>query len=508
MHNEVKLTDLIAKIPKPVEVKITDENKVCSSLEYDSRKVKKDSIFVAVKGIEVDGHNYINDSIKKGASVIVVDQSRKKDFADLPAQNVSIIVVEDSRFALSYFSAAFYDFVTKKVPVIGVTGTNGKTSITYMLEAIFKQAGLNPGVIGTIDYRWNDVKIPAPNTTPESKDLHEIMYNMHNDGVNVIVMEVSSHGLGLGRVDNVEFKAAAFTNLTRDHLDFHKTFDEYFSAKKVLFHLLENSEHKERFAVINIDDEYGEELLKYCSDFTYKSFSYAKDKKANYKISNENIINTIDGISYFVETDSNKYKLDLHLSGKFNLYNSITAFAVAEQMKINTNDIVKALTSIQTIPGRFDRIKTKLGFSVIVDYAHTDDALVKLLSSVKELNAKKIITVFGCGGERDNSKRPLMGKAAIEYSDFVIITSDNPRKEDPEKIVADIENGIAEHKSKYHVEIDREKAIKEAINKATESDIVVIAGKGHENYQVLGKEKIHFDDNEIARKYIAKRENK
>jgi UDP-N-acetylmuramoyl-L-alanyl-D-glutamate--2,6-diaminopimelate ligase len=503
---QFKLEEIIDKSKESVELIFGDLTQLCTSIEYDSRKVRAGAVFVAVSGYISDGHDYIEAAITAGAKIVVVDKQRAAEFHDLEKLGITLLTVNSTRRALSFLSAAFYGDVSKKIPVIGVTGTNGKTSITYMLEAIFKKTGMNPGVLGTVDYRWSQTKLPAPNTTPESKDLHEIMFRMYSENVDIIVMEVSSHGLQLGRVDDIEFVGGIFTNLTLDHLDFHKTFDEYFNAKKILFELINKSDQANRFAVINSDDNYGQKLLKECQAYNYDTVSYAlNDQNADYLVAAGSIDNHIDGIAYSLKNDDKNYQLDLHLSGMFNIYNSIAAFAAADKLGINSDDIIDGLTHMKTVPGRFDRIKTDYGFSVVIDYAHTNDALEKLLSAVKELNPKKIITVFGCGGDRDNSKRPIMGEIAVRYSDYSIITSDNPRNEDPLKIIDDIQKNISAFNNKYEVIVDREKAIAQSVKIANSGDIVVIAGKGHEDYQVIGKNKIHFDDKEITEKYIGLR---
>jgi len=474
-----------------------------SSIEYDSRKVKSGSLFVAVEGLEIDGHKYIENAVKSGAVAVIVSSGRSKDFTSIDA---AVIEAADTRIALSYVSEFFYNMVSRKIPVIGVTGTNGKTSITYMLEAVFSEAKYKPGIIGTVNYRWGNKVIAAPNTTPESRDIHSLMNDMYNDGVDVIIMEVSSHGLSLGRVDHINFQGAIFTNLTRDHLDYHKTFEDYYSAKKKLFDLLNISKRENKFALINIDDSYGQQLFTELAarDNNYRISTTGVSENADYRISE--FTATIKGIDYIIEKDSRKISVVLKMAGKFSMYNSICAFAAAHLFGLDEDKILRGLFLLKNVPGRFERISSTTGFDVVVDYAHTNDALEKLLSSVKDLFPEKLITVFGCGGDRDKSKRPLMGEIAVRYSDLAIITSDNPRTETPELIVEDIIAGIPDKQNNYYVEIDREKAIARAISEACKNSIVVIAGKGHEDYQITGKEKRHFDDKEIAAKYIQIRE--
>jgi UDP-N-acetylmuramoyl-L-alanyl-D-glutamate--2,6-diaminopimelate ligase len=392
--------------------------------------------------------------------------------------------------------------------VIGVTGTNGKTSTTYMVESILQKAGHNPGVIGTINYRWKDHRIDAPNTTPESADLQKIFHDMHADGVDFVVMEVSSHGLELGRADDIAFDSALFTNLTRDHLDFHKTFEDYFAAKCRLFDLVKKSGKSALSASVNIDDEYGSRALGDSAKYGYPFYGFGYGDKAAYRVDAGSVKNSIQGVSYSLHFEGRPYQVKLKLGGNFHVYNSLGAFAACHALGIDDEAIIEGLASLEKVPGRFDAVHSKLGFSVVVDYAHTNDALEKLLLSARGLNPHRIITVFGCGGDRDKSKRPIMGAVACELSDHVIVTSDNPRTEYPRAIIDDILSGITGYKGKYDVEEDREKAIAHAVASAGEGDLVVLAGKGHEDYQIVGKTKTHFDDLEIARKYILLRETR
>lgn len=476
------------------------------SIEYDSRKVRNNSLFVAIEGLSSDGHLFIPDAIARGASAVVVSKNRASEFSSLGNDRVAILSSENTRSALSKISAVFYDHPSQSCKVIGITGTNGKTSTTYMVESIAKVAGLSPGVIGTIEYRWKGRRETSPNTTPESRDLQELIFHMKHDGVNCIIMEVSSHALELSRADDVHFDVVAFTNLTRDHLDFHGNFEKYFEAKKKIFTLLDKSSKDKKVGIVNIDDPYGKQIFEQKNIWQSQMLSIGFDSNADFRVIASTVINTISKGAYELITPAGKMKISLSLGGRFNVYNSLTAFAVSYSLGIPNEAIVEGLSMISNIPGRFERISSKLGFHVIVDYAHTDDALQKLLQSVRELSPKRIITVFGCGGNRDKTKRPLMGKVATELSDITIITSDNPRKEDPLSIIQDIVKGVV--RGKYEVEIDRKKAIEWAIEMANEGDIVVIAGKGHEDYQIICDEKRHFDDREIVRLCITARENK
>ncbi|HOD15447.1 MAG TPA: UDP-N-acetylmuramoyl-L-alanyl-D-glutamate--2,6-diaminopimelate ligase [Spirochaetota bacterium] len=494
------LEELAASAAGAVEI-VRGNGTAVTSVEYDSRAVKKGSLFVAVEGYKSDGHRFVHAAAESGAAAICVAADRVDDFASLGERGIAILAAGDTRTALSRLSAAFFGFPSRAMLAIGVTGTNGKTSITYMLEAVMKRHGLNPGVIGTINYRWGGKTWPAPNTTPESRDLQEILWRMKRDGVTAVIMEVSSHALELRRADDIDFDAAVFTNLTRDHLDFHHDFEHYFEAKKRLFLLLESSFKKGRCGIVNADDEYGRELLLLRNQYSYPVMSFGIDHEADYMPDRASIVNAIDGVSYRMERPDAGVSVDLGLLGMFQLYNSLAALAVAHQMGVSYETITQGLADLVTVPGRFDVLKTDRGFVVIVDYAHTVDALLKLLRSVNELAHRRVITVFGCGGDRDRTKRPLMGKVAEENSDLAIVTSDNPRTEDPDLIIRDIVAGL---EGKNHEIIpDREEAIGRAVAMAGEGDIVVIAGKGHEDYQIIGTEKIHFDDKEVAARRLA-----
>jgi UDP-N-acetylmuramoyl-L-alanyl-D-glutamate--2,6-diaminopimelate ligase len=473
------------------------------NIEYDSRKAAKDSLFVAVKGFSADGHDFVKTAIDAGASAILVDISRASEFASLP---VTVLGAGDPRTALSSVAASFYGHPSKKIKLIGVTGTNGKTSTTYMIESALERAGYKPGVIGTVNYRWAGKLIDAPNTTPESADLQKLFFDMLTDGVDAVVMEVSSHGLDLGRVDDLSFDGAIFTNLTRDHLDFHHDFESYFNAKRKLFSLVRRSGKKDLFAAINADDEYGVRLLADSSSFGYPFIGFGFADGTKYRVDRASVKNSIHGVSYSLISDGSRFEVSLKLAGNFHVYNSLAAFSACKMLGLDARDIIEGLGLLESVAGRFDVIRSKLGFSVVVDYAHTNDALEKLLQSARGLGPARLITVFGCGGDRDKTKRPLMGQVACSLSDHAIITSDNPRSEQPMSIIDDIIAGVGEYKTKYDVEPDREKAIAMAIASAHEGDIVVLAGKGHEDYQIIGKIKIHFDDHEMARKYIAERE--
>lgn len=504
MCRQVTVEKLIKGSENLLELVSGNANTPVLSVEYDSRKVRRNSLFVAIEGFSSDGHGFVKTAVTSGASTVVISRSRLAEFAGLEQSGTAIIVSDDTRSALSKISAAFFGYPSRFMRVIGITGTNGKTSTTYMLESIAKAAGFSPGVIGTVDYRWKGRSEASPNTTPESRDLQELVFRMSADGVDCLIMEVSSHGLELSRADDIDFDVVAFTNLTRDHLDFHRDFEHYFTAKRRIFSLAEKSAKNNKAGIVNIDDPYGKEIFSAKGQWSYPLFGIGLDAGADFSVKKESIVNTISGVSYEVRFPGGKMHVALSLGGRFNVYNSLVALASAYCLGIPQNAILEGLSWLDNVPGRFDRLSSKLGFHVVVDYAHTDDALHKLLLSVRELSPARIITVFGCGGNRDKSKRPLMGRAAAELSDLAIITSDNPRNENPEAIISDILSGI--ESGNYEIEIDRRKAIARAIEIAKEGDIVVIAGKGHEDYQIFGTEKRHFDDRETAREFITARE--
>jgi UDP-N-acetylmuramoyl-L-alanyl-D-glutamate--2,6-diaminopimelate ligase len=367
---------------------------------------------------------------------------------------------------------------------------------------------LSCGVIGTVNYRWKDKVFAAPNTTPESRDIHEILSLMLHDGVTHVIIEISSHGLELNRADDIELDSAIFTNLTRDHLDFHKTFEAYFNAKKRLFDILHRSHKPNKTALINTDDEYGRKIYnEYKKDrysSTLKSYSYGiKQVDADIIAIENSIENKITGLKYKLNCEDKSYTVSLKLAGKFQVYNSLAAFGAAYYSRVAGESAVRGMNNLQAVPGRLQVVESSRGFYAVIDYAHTSDALLKLLQSIKDMPHENIITVFGCGGDRDKTKRPIMFKTALEYSDIVIVTSDNPRTEDPLLIIKDITLEMKD--GDCIVESDREKAIALAVNKAGEGDIVVIAGKGHEDYQIIGKIKHYFDDREMVLKYIKER---
>ena len=465
-------------------------------LEYDSRKIKKDFLFFAIEGTHVNGSDFAQQAINNGAVCVVSN----KEIKNLSVTNV---VVKDVSDVMSKISAKFYGYPDKKMTIIGVTGTNGKTSITYMTESVFKRFGIDIGVIGTINYRYGNVVIDAPNTTPQSLDLFKMMSEMVAQNIKYLIMEVSSHALVLGRVKDIEFDIAVWTNLTQDHLDFHKNIENYFNAKYILFSSLKNNEkNSKKYAIINSDDFYGkkiiEQLQKNINILTYS----VEDKTADFNA--YNLILTNLGSSFELKSIYGNKKIQISHIGLHNVYNILAVICICKVVNFDFDKLTFEIEKTSPAPGRFEKIiSEKKGITVIVDYAHTDDALKNVISSIKNLSPKRLITVFGCGGNRDKTKRPKMAKVACLMSDFVFITSDNPREEDPVEITKDIEKGAIETgKNNYKIIVDRRQAIKQAISFAQKGDVVLLAGKGHETYQIIGRNKIHFDDRQEAKEFL------
>lgn len=456
-----------------------------TGMEYDSRKIEAGNIFVALEGAVVDGHKFIKNAVENGAKAILVSKEVPLEFP------VEYILVKDLRKNLGKIASEFYNYPQKKLKIIGITGTNGKTTSTYLLESILGEEKV--ARIGTVEYKIGDEVIEAQNTTPESLDIVKICKKAVDKGLEYLVMEVSSHALALGRVSMLEFDVASFTNLTLDHLDYHESMQNYFEAKRKLFTMLKVKEN----SVINIDDPYGEKLYKEFGGYSYS----LKNESANLK--GKILEFHSDGQLVELELLDKKYIVKLAILGRYNLYNVLGVIGMALLLGKEADEVVSGLKELKGAPGRFELINCGQDYIVVVDYAHTGDALENILQSINELKKGRVITVFGCGGDRDPSKRPIMGEIAQRLSDIAILTSDNPRTEDPHKIIEDVLKGM--DGNNYLVEENRELAIVKAIEIAKTNDIILIAGKGHEAYQILGRKKIHFDDREIARREIVKR---
>lgn len=472
--------EVIGPLDRPVE-----------NITYDSRRVQRNTLFVALRGEKTDGHQFIGQAINKGASVIVTEREENDP-------RVTCLVVENTRTALADISASFYGHPARRLKLAGVTGTNGKTTTTFLIKHISETAGLRCGLIGTVRYEIGERLLPAIRTTPESLDVQELLAQIANAGCKAAAIEVSSHALAQDRTRDVEWNVAVFTNLTQDHLDFHGTMEHYFAAKAKLFTGLSSQKHKlNPVAIVNIDDRYGKQLLDRI-DKSVAVVTYGMGTRADFRASNYRAEFT--GTSYQLDARGKSYLVRLPLIGRFNVTNSVAALAAAEALGISIRNAVLSLAKSPQIPGRLELVPAKRQFQVFVDYAHTPDALANVLRTLRELQPQRLIAVFGCGGDRDRQKRPLMAEMADRLADYSIITSDNPRKEDPAAIVAEIEKGF--RSNHYEKIIDRTEAIDRAVALARPRDIVLIAGKGHENYQEFGDYTVPFDDIQVARRSI------
>ncbi len=469
-----------------------------AGISYDSRKVRPGFLFVCIEGFKTDGHNYVPAALDQGAAAVVAQKP-----VEVP-EGVPLILTPDSRQALALLSAAWTGHPSRELTMVGVTGTNGKTTTTYLIEAIFREAGYHTGLIGTIINKIGDRVFPVTNTTPESLDLQLLLRQMVEAGVTHVVMEVSSHALKLDRVAGVEYDLAVFTNLTQDHLDFHGTMDDYLAAKQKLFAGLgrEAAKRKPKYGIINLDDPSAQKIIEAT---TGKVLTYGVAGACAVKAGNINL--RANGVSFDVSTPEGDIYLGLHLTGLFNVYNALAALAAGLAAGIGLDSLKKALESVKGVPGRLEKVEAGQDFSVLVDYAHTPDSLENIIRAARQFTGGRVITVFGCGGDRDRTKRPLMGEISGRLSDFSVLTSDNPRTEDPLFILAQIETGIRKtvNRERYTVIPDRREAIAFAVQMARPGDVVLIAGKGHETYQIVQDQVLHFDDREVARELLAQR---
>lgn len=466
-------------------------------ISYDSRNIKKVGVlFAAIPGEHVDGHAFIKAAADNGAAAVL---------AQRPTEGIGIpqVIVKDIRAALSRMSDIFYGEPSASLVMVGVTGTNGKTTTTYLLESIFREAGFNPGVIGTINYRYNGSIFAAPHTTPQSPELHKILKEMLEAGVTHCIMEVSSHSLEQKRVEDVRFRAGVFTNLTHDHLDYHRTMEEYFRCKSILFRHLKESGGK---SVINMDDEWGRILKK---DFPLSTTFSLRQGADIYPEEYALLQGTTEAI---ISVPTGAVKVSSNLVGEYNLHNILSAVGISYSLGIGNEAIGRGISALKSVPGRLEKIEST-GPKVIrayVDYAHTEDALQRALEALNRIAKGRIITVFGCGGNRDRLKRPKMGAVSARLSDITIVTSDNPRDEEPLEIIKEIQAGIkveklsdgSEGKKGYLVIPDRTEAIRKAVNIAGNGDTILVAGKGHEDYQIIKGRKYHFDDFEVLNEAI------
>lgn len=468
-----------------------DVNITVRGVSYDSRKVKPGYMFICVEGFNVDGHDFIEEAIEKGANSLLVQKEVKVD-----KEGVTVIRVEDTRKAMAAVGHVFYGFPSQKLKVIGVTGTNGKTTTTYLIKSILEEAGYKVGLVGTIVNKIGDREIPSQRTTPEALDLHRLFQDMVLSGVDYVVMEVSSHSLELGRVGYVDFDIGIFTNLSRDHLDFHGTLENYLEAKLKLF------KSTDRMNIINADDSVKDTIINRIKHLPTPIFTYGVKNRADYTASEIEL--APGAVKYNLVWKESRIPIEVKIPGMFTVYNSLAAASAMMAEGIPVEYIQQGLKQAEGVKGRFETVETGRGFSIIIDYAHTPDGLEKVLSAVREFAKGRIITLFGCGGNRDREKRPVMGDVAGRLSDFVIITSDNPRKEEPHLIIDEILPGVERTGCSYICIVDRRKAIEYALEMAREGDVIILAGKGHETYQELADRTIEFDERKIVREILGR----
>ncbi len=467
---------------KIIEIQGNIDIKV-SGIAFDSQKVKPGDVFVCITGFKTDGHKYAYDALEKGAVAIVAEHP-------LDDTAATVVVVENTRLALANMAAEFFEHPYRNFKLIGVTGTNGKTTTTYLVKAILENAGKKVGLIGTNQNMIGDEVIPSHHTTPDSLELMQLFDRMTKENVDCVVMEVSSHSLALDRVAACQFDVGAFTNITQDHLDFHETMDNYIKAKARLFSMCKSG-------IVNCDDNSFEKLVE---ESTCGVIKYGLANNADMQA--DNIVFKADGVEFDLKYKGEEVKIELSIPGKFSVYNALTAAGCATGIGLDLKQIASGLKNATGVKGRIEVVKTNTDYTVIIDYAHTPDGLVNILNTIKGFAKGRIITLFGCGGDRDKTKRPQMGKIAGTLSDFCIVTSDNPRSEEPMSIIDDILVGINETDCEYEVIENRFEAIEFALDNAKTDDIILLAGKGHELYQILNDRTIVFDEREIVLKLI------
>ena len=480
--------ELHAELNGPDTAQATD-------VTHDSRQAKQGTLFVAIKGHTMDGHRFVDDVIRRGAVGIISEYDPPSGF------DGAWLKVKDAREALAKAASVIYGEPSHNLDLIGVTGTNGKTTTTYLCFALAEAAGIKPAMLTTVEYRIGEKSEEAVRTTPEASDTNKFLRDAVDSGCKMAAMEASSQAIDLHRCDWLRFKVAIFTNLTQDHLDYHHTMDNYFDAKKRLFD--GRLGEKPGSCVVNIDDEWGVKLVDELRGNGQRVVTTSQ--KADADLTAENIdVSLIKGTSFLLRTPKGDVNIASPLVGRPHVYNMLSAAGAALELGYDLDSIKKGLGKCVGAPGRFERVPNDSDFAVVVDYAHTDDALLNTLKTARDLTTGRIITVFGCGGDRDKTKRQPMGRVAGQSSDFVIITSDNPRTEDPLKIIQEIEIGVKETGTEYLAISDRRQGIFEAVAKARSGDVVIIAGKGHETYQLIDNEKFHFDDREVAAEALAK----
>jgi len=483
---------LLSEIFKGSNVKVEKDINI-TGITSDSRKVENDYLFIAINGFEMDGHKFIDSAIEKGAKAILIDDNRVDEFSD---RDVVILTSPNTRFEMGNIACNFYNHPSNDFTLIGITGTKGKTTTSFMVKKILEEAGEKVGLVGTVATYIGETKLyDSERTTPEALELQKLFRQMADEGCKYVVMEVSSQSLKLGRVDGSNFDIGLFTNLSEDHIskNEHPNMEDYFNSKCKLFDMA-------KVGIANVDDEQGKELINRKPDcsFTTYSINNESDKKA-YNISISNILTTFNTTIYDKEE-----LVEISIPGNFTVYNALGAISICEKLGVDTKYILSGIKKVR-VPGRSELVDNKLNIPIMIDYAHSPESLENILKAVKSYTKGRVISVFGCGGDRDPNKRPIMGRISGNIADYTIVTSDNPRTEDPELIVKDIENGIKEVTDKYEVIVDRTEAIKKAIDMANTDDIVMLIGKGHETYQIIGHEKIHFDEREIVKEIIDKK---
>lgn len=479
-------------------VKVTGDvlTKPVTGIFHNSREVVKDSVFVAIRGLQTDGHKYITDALSKGAIAVVVEDKDSIPDEMFRRSGQAKIIVSDSRFALAQLSDAYYGNPSRRLKLIGVTGTKGKTTSTFMIKSVLEQAGIKTGLIGTIQNMIGSEVVPTEFTTPEANELNRLISRMADAGCEACVMEVSSHSLFMKRVALLDFDIAVFTNLAPEHLDFHKTMDEYAAAKKILFDSLKADAR----AIVNCDDAYGMFMVKDCKAGVV---TYGTGENADYRIKDIDI--SFTGTEFTLNTADDSVKISTALKGEFNAFNSTVAYLSGVNSGLESSMVRGAIKNADQVPGRFE-ILTNGKKKVIIDYAHNPSSLEQVLKSIRRISPdENLVTVFGCGGNRDTFKRPVMGRIAAELSNHVIVTSDNPRYEDPMAIISDILKGIST--GNYEIEPERAAAIKKAILESPDGSVILLAGKGHEDYLIINGVKSHLSDRELAAEYLGVTEN-
>ncbi len=488
----MKLKNIIKKLDGIVRVD-GKTNLEIAGIACDSKTVKPGYMFIALKGSKVNGADFIDEAIDRGANAILLDDGSTGIFK----RGNTFIYVKDARYGLAQASQTYFGDISSKMRLVGVTGTNGKTTITYLMESMFKSRNDGVGVIGTVNYRFGQRSIPAVNTTPGILELYSLLSSMHKKKLNYCIMEISSHSLEQRRVETLQFDVAVFTNLTREHLDFHKNMDDYLNAKLKLFAKIK----KGGFAIINIDDPASEKIIqKVKSEGKAGIITYSIDREAD--ITAKDLRLSCNGLEFKLYSPKGTIEIKSSLIGRHNIYNILASIGAALAIGMDLKDIKIGIEALKGLPGRLESIGCGQNFSVYIDYAHTEDGLTNVLKSLRELKPHRLISVFGCGGNRDRTKRPAMGKISTELSDIVFITSDNPRAEEPIDIINEIIKGIGPKKDNYVIEPDRFNAIKKALAEAHEGDIVLIAGKGHETCQIFKDTTIPFDDREVVKKIL------